>query len=122
MTGRAETFLLSGRQFAALVLSDLEDMNTGLTKTSMSKLGKMSGLSGRRLGQLLNTEQSNAPNPTSLTMRLVLFTLGYEIPNPEDDVIPELRRKGVYSKEVHGAPRRKLCAKKVTSAVSRGSA
>lgn len=102
MAGKVKHNQMSGRQFADLVRRELKDHNKGLGELSAAKLARMSGVSGRRLLQIINGDN---PNPSALTMRCVLFTLGFEIEEPEYDVIPKLQERGVYDTTVHGRTR-----------------
>jgi hypothetical protein len=93
---------LSGRQFTQLVREELRARNSGLGRISTTELSKQSGLSARYLRGLLADDN---PNPSVLSMRLVMFTLGLDIPNPEQDVIPHLKKKGVFNPLIHGRRR-----------------
>lgn len=92
---------LSGVQFVELVKSELDERNRGLTRLTPSALSTASGLSDRYLRGLF--ERKN-PNPSVLAMRSVLFTLGFEIEGAEQDVVPHLKRKGVFNPAVHKSP------------------
>jgi transcriptional regulator with XRE-family HTH domain len=99
MAGKNKLTQMSGRQFADLVRRELEERNKGLEELTAARLARMSGVSGRRLSQILNAEN---PNPSAITMRCVLFTLGYAIDEPEHDVVPKLVECGAYDETIHG--------------------
>lgn len=98
MTKTKTTQSMSGRQFVELVQADLQRKNAGLGKITLSQLSYASGLSKRYLTQLAKSDE---PNPSVKVIRLVLFTLGYEIEKPEEDVIPHLKEKGVFNEKLH---------------------
>lgn len=83
----------TGPEFVRFVKSELERKNRGLGRTSLAEVSRAAGYSAWWLGRLVEAER---PNPTVLAMRSVFFVLGYEIANPEEDVIPHLKSKGVY--------------------------
>lgn len=95
---------LSGKRFIQIVQRDLEEINNGLGKLSLTELSTSSGLSARYLGQLA---KSKTPNPTSMTIRLVLFTLGYSVDDADEDVVPFLKKKGCYQPSLHGVQRKR---------------
>lgn len=104
MPSSTKMFAISGREFVQIVKRDLRKLNSGLGSYSVSKLGRHSGVSGRAISQLLAAKN---PNPQALTIRLVLFTLGYQLADVKDDVIPHLKRKGAYKDELHGPGRKR---------------
>ncbi len=88
---------MSGIQFATLLTREVAAKNNGLNRLSYAALGRSCGVSGRYLRVLSNGGQ----NPSSLIIRLVLFTLGYHIDSPEHDVLPHLKEQGCYRPELH---------------------
>ncbi|MFV1492368.1 hypothetical protein VWX97_15545 [Phaeobacter sp. JH18-32] len=112
---------MSGRQFAKLLNRELKVANQGLGKLSYAELGRSCGLTGKWLRKL--AEQQG--NPSTLTIRLVLFTLGYEVDTPEEDVVPHLQSKGCYVDALHGPlrSRKQLTARDIAAnAESAGAA
>ncbi|AZV78737.1 hypothetical protein EBB79_13220 [Parasedimentitalea marina] len=105
MTGKTNIRQLSGLQFAAFLKTEMAHRNAGLGRLTYEKLGRACGVSGKRLRQL--ADEKNAGNPSALTIRLVLFTLGYEVDSPEHDVVPHLQDKGAYSEGIHGKTRQR---------------
>ncbi len=103
MTGKSNIKQMSGRQFASFLQQEMENRNSGLGRLTFAKLGRACGVSGKRLSQLADKKGGN---PSALTIRLVLFTLGYEIEDPEHDVMPHLKNKGAFSADIHGQSRR----------------
>ncbi len=104
---------LTGREFAAIVQNEFEKHNEGLGSLSYGELARACGLNRRTLSLLLTSEDGCAPpNPSLKTMRLVLYTLGFDVRAPESDVIPHLRDKGAFRDELHGQERARkdLCA------------
>ncbi len=89
---------LSGRQFVDLVKKEIGERSTQLSQVTLTSLSKASGLSASYLRILVAQDD---PNPSVLTMRAVLFTLGYKIDSPDQDVVPMLKRKGVYDPALH---------------------
>lgn len=94
---------LSGRQFADLLQTEVEAANRGLGRLSYEELGRSCGFSGKWLRKLAK----EPGNPSSLTIRSVLLTLGYEVSDPDQDVLPHLIRKGCFSEDLHGPARRR---------------
>lgn len=93
---------ISGQKFVRIVRQEFAALNTGLGSVSYSRISRQSGLSDRALSAVLDAKK---PNPTSITMRAVLLTLGFQVEDPEGDVIPHLKTKGVYDEKLHGADR-----------------
>ena len=91
---------LSGKQFANLLRKELIARNRGLARVSCEALGRSCGVSGKQLRRIV---KEGVENPSALTIRLVLHTLGYQIPQPEDDVLPYLRSNGIFNEELHSA-------------------
>jgi signal recognition particle subunit SEC65 len=93
---------MSGHQFAAFLKTEIAAQNKGLGKLTYEALGRSCGVTGRYLRTLA---RDGSQNPSVLTIRLVLFTLGYEVEAPEDDVLPHLKGNGSYVEELHGTKR-----------------
>lgn len=87
---------LTGRAFIDLVHDEIRYINQGVTKTSLATISRAAGYNKWWLGRLADAAN---PNPTVLGIRSVLFVLGYDVPNPEQDVIPHLKKKNVYRTE-----------------------
>ncbi|AHD03086.1 hypothetical protein METH_11180 [Leisingera methylohalidivorans DSM 14336] len=94
---------LSGQQFAGLLRKELDQMNRGFTTVSCESFARSCGLSGKQIRRL---KDGKVPNPNTLTVRTVLYTLGYRVANAGDDVVPHLKETGTYDEEMHG-PKRK---------------
>lgn len=93
---------MSGQQFAASLQTEIADQNKGLGKLTYEALGRSCGVTGRYLRTLA---RDGNQNPSVLTIRLVLFTLGYDVEAPEHDVLPHLKNHGSYVEELHGTAR-----------------
>ncbi|MFV1933206.1 hypothetical protein [Phaeobacter gallaeciensis] len=120
MTPNTTISQMSGRQFAKLLNQELEAANQGLGRLSYAELGRSCGLTGKWLRKL--SEQQGTPS--TLTIRLVLYTLGYEVDAPEEDVVPHLRNKGCYVQSLHGPERnrKQLTARDIAGVPSREGA
>lgn len=83
---------MSGQAFVELIHAELRSRKTHLGQLTPSRLGISAGLSSKYVANLISEPR---PNPSSLSMRLILYVLGYSIPNPEHDVIPHRESKGL---------------------------
>ncbi|WP_405111046.1 hypothetical protein L0Z65_04140 [Phaeobacter sp. BS52] len=111
---------MSGRQFAKLLNREFSAANRGLGKLSYAELGRSCGVTGKWLRKL--AEQQGTPS--TLTIRLVLYTLGYEVDGPEEDVVPHLQGKDCYIDALHSPnrPRKQLTAKDIALSAESASA
>ena len=91
--------LLSGRDFVEFVVVQLKKRNKGLNRLSESRLSRNAGFADQYFSRL---RAKSHPNPSAIAMRCLLLTLGFQIKDPQSDVIPFLKSKGVYDPEIHG--------------------
>jgi len=89
---------LTGEAFVELVREEIRMRNRGLSRTNATQVSLAAGFSGNCLKNLYDSAK---PNPKLMTMRCILYVLGFEITDPEQDVIPHLKKKGVYQPDAY---------------------
>lgn len=100
MSSKTKTIApMSGKEFQKFLKAEINRRNKGLGRVNLTRLGRLCGYTGRYLRTLLDGED---PNPSTKAQRCILFTLGYPVERPEQDVLPHLKLKGVFDPNVHG--------------------
>lgn len=90
---------ISGKQFIRIVQSEMQSRNTGLSRLTAETLANQSGVHGHLVRSICDGKTTASKN---IPMRALLWTLGFEIACPEDDVIPHLKGKGCFDPVLHG--------------------
>lgn len=89
---------MSGKDFQKFLRDEINHRNSGLGSVNLNRLARLCGYSRRYLKVLL---EGDDPNPSTKAQRCILFTLGYPVEGPEQDVVPHLTEKGVYDPKLH---------------------